>query len=63
MTFESYSAKVKGIIWNGTRGYTFYDFDHKPTRQEVMDRSGDFRRVTSIKLTRKLENWQTVACS
>lgn len=52
MTFESYKATVRGIIWDGGRGYTSYTFGHLPTRAEVLAKSGDFQLVTGISLKR-----------
>jgi len=50
MTYETYTAKVRGILWQGCKGWTMYDFDHLPTRTEVITRAGDFERVASVSL-------------
>jgi hypothetical protein len=46
----SYTAKVYGIVWAGYKASTKYYFTHRPTRAEVLDRSGDFQKVTRIQL-------------
>lgn len=46
-----YTAKVYGISWEGFRANTEYVFSHRPTRAEVLDRSGDFQHVTRVCLT------------
>ena len=53
MTFTSYDVKVNGIAWAGYKASTKYHFDHQPTRQEVMDKAGDFRQVTRIQVTER----------
>lgn len=49
-----YRVKVSGIIWDGGSAFTHYTFNQHPTRTEVLERSGDFRQVKKIEVT-KLE--------
>jgi hypothetical protein len=46
----TYIAKVNGIIWQGCKASTEYNFDHNPTKQEIKERSGDFQVVTSARV-------------
>jgi hypothetical protein len=48
---QTYTARVNGRIWNGSRAYTDYTFDHQPTRAEI-ESIGDFSQVGRIVLTR-----------
>jgi hypothetical protein len=53
-----YIATVTGILWEGGKGFTHYGFDHRPTRAEVIAKSGDFSQVTHIRLeTRRVIRW------
>lgn len=45
-----WTAKVYGVAWAGYRASTEYDFDHQPTRAEVLARAGDFQSVTRVVL-------------
>lgn len=49
---ESYSARVSGTIWNRTRAWTTYTFQSLPTREQIIEKAGDFQHVSSITLTR-----------
>ena len=51
MTSTSYTAEVTGIAWSGHEASTEYKFDHKPTRAEIVARSGDFQQITDVLLT------------
>jgi len=61
MDFTEYIAKVTGVIWAGCKAHTSYTFYKLPTREEVMERSGDFQRVVSIKIIKRTTRTETVA--
>lgn len=46
-----WTAKVYGVAWAGYRASTEYEFNHLPTRAEVLTRAGDFQSVTRVVLT------------
>lgn len=47
-----YRTTVYGLIWQGCKAFTTYNFDHRPTRQEVINRAADFQLVTRVWLTK-----------
>jgi len=52
MKFTKWTAKVWGVVWQGHRASTEYEFNHLPTRADVLARSGDFQHVTRIEATK-----------
>jgi hypothetical protein len=47
-----YRTTVYGVIWQGCKASTAYDFDHRPTREEVIARAADFQLVVRVRLTK-----------
>jgi hypothetical protein len=57
----SYTARVSGIIWQGSKAWTEYRFPFHPTREQVMEKAGDFQIVQSIQLTETITTVRRIA--
>ena len=43
----TYIAKVTGKAWAGYKASTEYTFDHKPSKEEIQAKAGDFEAITT----------------
>lgn len=60
---QHWTAKVYGVTWAGYKASTEYSFGgHRPTRTQVLAKSGDFQNVTRVELRAVTTTVERVTC-
>lgn len=61
MTHTTYIVDVTGILWNGAKAHTSYNFPTEPTNEAISQKS-DFQKITSFRVKRQETTISVVRC-